>query len=1381
MNTTLAVRAHSSVSSSGDLSPLEVSNRSSSIVTRQDFLDALKAVTEDWNRDEKRNAAAHVLKHDPLLGLESVLALGLELIDLSLILCRNDVQKFQPDIVNQVTTLLDLGLTAHTKTRFRESFQEIAKLYDEAVIRARGTPVEEMPLPGRLKKLFELYFAPQFKEKRFTSAMIPDRPDLIEQVRRYFERLKAVSHTVTITEGLLRSEDVPATVTIQAVERFLVSELKDTPLLERALDRYLKRNPTGSMSDTRFRMAIVRGEVLEISSHTRYEVLRELLSSKVGEDRLMDLTRPIWNINDLLTVARAFKIPDAFSKVAELSRRYSHDRDPLLEATRVELLGRIQREIAPPDEAFDIIPPALSKNQRMVAEEIRMTCIEHEPTVVCSPTPILNWFKYRVQGGWTFFDLRSGESYYAEYAEKWIYKNELPAYRESSGGVTLCTPFGPLQVQGGRITTFLSTYDKSRIGDRYLFGVTQNDERDGRVVHVHELSSDGIRMTGMSFRVGRDSSIVVRFESGQEVIIPHQHDRHGSELSIKYLGSTRWIISVSCDNDYLLVGEQLFDLSGFNQARSTMDWDRYTEDIIVLPNGAIVDGSTGAYYPVSGHRPGDVIKRYGGGYIGSSTHNGKLLLHHVRGDGTYLESEEVNVPQEDLKVLGVDQAHGVALLGSEYRGLYTLKNGRLVEEQKDWDCRGLASRVLLCNGYLYCICVDHTKRDGQVTHASMSPSTRRLMKIKEDGRFEQVYSWQPPGWDEVLSVEYSCISSDGEPFLTFIEKLPSGQLRLNAFVNGRVQELPTDEGLLNSLRESSEGEAHYVFDLLGPKPSVYPSVALVELVGALERKSLSGLSRATLAVLEKSRSKLEGNSNALSDLMIARFTSAIRKSPELVVGEMPLTMTSIRENRKLAQSMLYELVPGLKDAIAAVLDYRPERSVNYLESSGGFVARGADPQSEVTVTLATLDKPFYGALVTDRLSRISEGGFTRGAVLEIKGDPTGSEHVTVTSARPGVITLAAPLNSKVTPLDGAHVERMGKTGILSAKVAPDTFVRYTFQQLPVSIAPVSQAAYMQKLSALSDRQREDLLSMPLALPASVEGYLAEIAHHPPMQRTLLIESWVRSRFYYEWEYKNSMRIRESMSLQERLTYMSYRISELKRQRGDVGADTRELEGKEFSGVCAESTLLMVAMLRRSGIAAEVLRGFLVTGTTIQSKSAHAWVAAYLLDSEGCFTLVELDGTGLSEVAERNLNPLLEQSQEEQMMAQGCIEGGSELSARVAVQDEIDLTDKALSRSGQTSVRSVQAPLARGAETLQFLVDTYSSFSALYSNVAERGEIVDSPKQYHEWMVDALNLIPELLTDDGVQFFRSLLIDGLRRRYGLSEKEAATIGSCMYCG
>ncbi len=1353
MSTTLTVRAPSAGFASGDLSPLEAGMASSTIVTRQDFLDALKTATAGWQIEGKRNVVAHVLKHDPLLGVEAVVALGLELKDLGAIVRRKDVQEFQPGIVNQVTAALDLGFTSEEHTRFKERFPEIAKLHGEALTSLQGAPVKEAPLPEKLRKLFELYFAPQFKNKRFESPLASHSPELIEQVSRYFERFRAFSDTVTLTDRLLRSEEVPATITRYAVERFLVSELKDTGIIDKALTRYVKNNSSGSLSEANFKGAFIRGEQLEIPAYTRYEVLREIISSKVPFDRLKDPTNTLWSTNDLLAIARAFKIPDAFSKVVEFTRKHAHDRDPLLQAKRAELLDRLKREIAPKNEGFDEKTVQLGRNQRMVSDGIRITCLEHEPYPTVCDKLIPHWIQLGSLSGFTLHDICSGASH--RYPDEGslsrrsltVYEG-VPDHWEVDGGITLATPFGPWEMPGFSIDLRFGTKLGSEMRDRFLFGVTRNEETNGRVVDVHELTSDGIRMTGMSITQRNDSPIRIKLESGEILTI------NGSRLDkMIYLGRNCWTMAIEQQN-YLVIDNKVIDL-GFERVKYTTD-----DGLLHLSDGSFVDSLTAVRHTF-GESEYDMrensILRYGDGYLSLQEYKETLWLLHKRGDRAHLEREEITAPGVQPQPLKVHRTHNVAFLSAR-QGVSTLKNGVLVEARENLISK--PSDVVLSAGYLHCLCFDG------------NDSTLHLMKINEHGGFEEVYSCKSTPWNN-LRIEWSCESTDGQPFLTFLEETSSGRTRLNVLFDGRVHELPTNEEFLNSLRESDEGAATYVYDLLAPKSNGSPSPMLVELLGALESNSLSDLSKQTRALLEDSHVNREANHNVLPQVIASQFTNAIRRKPENALGAIPLTTQSILQNGKLAQSMLHALVPGLKEAIEAVLAYEPERHLSFLESCGSFNGRGADPQSEITATLACLDKPFYGALCTARLSRLTSGAFVNGATLQTKEYTPGSEQVMVTSARPGTITLAAPVNARVTVLDNARVETKNRAGILSAQATQDTFVRYTFQESRGTFTPASQAAYEQRLQALSKAEREDLLAMPLSLPAAAEGYLSEIAHHPPAQRAFMIRAWVGTHFYYEWEYKSSMRVRDSMSLRERLTYMSSRVSELKRQREEVGEDTRELEGKEFSGVCAENALLMVAMLRRSGIPAEVLTGFLVHGITIESKSAHAWAAAYLLDTDGHFRLVELDATGLSGESENYTDRLLEQVQEEQQV--GARKLGENVSldlAQATPHDELDLKGAAISRPNKAAARSFEAPLPPGAQTLQFIADTCSSFSALFQDLAERGEIADSPAQYLEWMTDAARWIPELRTDDGAYFLQNLLTAGLQERYGLSNDAAA---------
>ncbi len=430
------------------------------------------------------------------------------------------------------------------------------------------------------------------------------------------------------------------------------------------------------------------------------------------------------------------------------------------------------------------------------------------------------------------------------------------------------------------------------------------------------------------------------------------------------------------------------------------------------------------------------------------------------------------------------------------------------------------------------------------------------------------------------------------------------------------------------------------FESAGTGPITHLSV--------LPAKSAAPFSRAELALIQELQAFFQTNDPAslspesrrkiamtqpsihqLSPMHAHVLTQALRARPETFVGHIPVDAHSFSLNRAVSEALIAALVPSFSQLLAARERYQNRFSgtMQRPQASDVFEGLGDDPDTARSVILGTLDTEYDGFLATCELGQIQNTKVVRCTLPKTKQGKSTHEKIKAIFdveqfSYCESVSLPAPLQARVQTSRAVSQRRIDTPGALTVDVSntPRKKLSYSFRpEITSRLVPPSQEQYDAFVESLEPSVRSTLTTTSLTLPGVAQSFLRQISHHPPVTRALMIRDWIVEHGQYEKGYYEFRSSRATMSLSEKLRFMMIRASMLNHPGRN---HTRKL----FSGVCAEYALLALAMYRSSGIVATVATGYMVSGTEINSKHAHALNVIYFPDANGSVRKFELDAT-----------------------------------------------------------------------------------------------------------------------------------------------------------
>jgi hypothetical protein len=397
---------------------------------------------------------------------------------------------------------------------------------------------------------------------------------------------------------------------------------------------------------------------------------------------------------------------------------------------------------------------------------------------------------------------------------------------------------------------------------------------------------------------------------------------------------------------------------------------------------------------------------------------------------------------------------------------------------------------------------------------------------------------------------------------------------------------------------------------------------LQEFLQSYDPSALSAQTVDRLSLINKTK-------KSLSPVHAHFLQKALMERPEAFVGLLPTDTHSFSLNRATSEALLTALIPGFGPLLRAKQRYdnRFEGSSVYPQSHNNFDGLGDDPDTNRSVILGSLDNSYDGFLAICEVGLIGDTSIVPCELPKTKQEKPSNDKISVSldvASHGYVNSIALPLPVHSHPkITKALSERVAWTAgglILNLSESASKKLRYSFRpEKTVTLLPPTQEQYDAFTSTLERPIREALSAGPLPLPASAQYYLQQIASLPPLTRAVLIRDWLAERGHYERDYAAFKELRSQMPLAEKIRFMSLRAAMLKRENSEIGQ-------KEFSGVCADYALLALAMYRGSGILATVAKGYLVSGTEIDTKNAHALNVIYFPDANGSPRKLLLDAT-----------------------------------------------------------------------------------------------------------------------------------------------------------
>ncbi|MBP7804656.1 MAG: hypothetical protein KA052_00340 [Candidatus Pacebacteria bacterium] len=246
-----------------------------------------------------------------------------------------------------------------------------------------------------------------------------------------------------------------------------------------------------------------------------------------------------------------------------------------------------------------------------------------------------------------------------------------------------------------------------------------------------------------------------------------------------------------------------------------------------------------------------------------------------------------------------------------------------------------------------------------------------------------------------------------------------------------------------------------------------------------------------------------------------------------------------------------------------------------------------------------------------------------------------------------------------TPIDGTvrngEVTTTVEEGEVSAPTEEDALGAHTFinknkyenikyeilkPKLREPLPEVSNELYGVFLQKFNNEHGNSLTESLAALPHEALSFLETIKDLSPDKKIMEIEEFVRINSFYDFDNNETLADKRNLSVAELFPY-------LKERAGELMAKGKNTEGKIFAGICNDFALLVIAMLRKSGIASGRLSGFRPTGDKVFQADAHGAAFALLPDDVGRTRAFLVDGTpgGVSGISTPSLKEIAEQVKE----------------------------------------------------------------------------------------------------------------------------------------
>ncbi|MFH1430779.1 MAG: hypothetical protein ABIG71_04690, partial [Candidatus Uhrbacteria bacterium] len=174
---------------------------------------------------------------------------------------------------------------------------------------------------------------------------------------------------------------------------------------------------------------------------------------------------------------------------------------------------------------------------------------------------------------------------------------------------------------------------------------------------------------------------------------------------------------------------------------------------------------------------------------------------------------------------------------------------------------------------------------------------------------------------------------------------------------------------------------------------------------------------------------------------------------------------------------------------------------------------------------------------------------------------------------------------------------------MNERVGSIVYTQYV-PELPPVLSDVSSRVYDTFKKRLTTQLgNEDFEASIGALFPEFDVFLASIKDREPRERIESIERFVRDVGYYDFDNREVQALKRDVSFTERLRIMRERMEQLKERASGSSPSSRggerggvaeqSLNDKQLAGICADFNLLTTALLRRSGVLAGCMRGFVL--------------------------------------------------------------------------------------------------------------------------------------------------------------------------------------------
>ncbi|MFH1430220.1 MAG: hypothetical protein ABIG71_01690, partial [Candidatus Uhrbacteria bacterium] len=206
---------------------------------------------------------------------------------------------------------------------------------------------------------------------------------------------------------------------------------------------------------------------------------------------------------------------------------------------------------------------------------------------------------------------------------------------------------------------------------------------------------------------------------------------------------------------------------------------------------------------------------------------------------------------------------------------------------------------------------------------------------------------------------------------------------------------------------------------------------------------------------------------------------------------------------------------------------------------------------------------------------------------------------------------------------------------MNERVGSIVYTQYV-PELPPVLSDVSSRVYDTFKKRLTTQLgNEDFEASIGALFPEFDVFLASIKDREPRERIEAIERFVRDVGYYDFDNREVQALKRDVSFTERLRIMRERMEQIKTRSTSDDTSSSALANKQLAGICADFNLLTTALLRRSGVLAGCMRGFVLPAGEQSITTAHSHLKSFVLwpNERGESIVVPVDGTPGGETEE----------------------------------------------------------------------------------------------------------------------------------------------------